>query len=111
MPKTHVVVVAHGGLMDRAEATLAAARIGVRARCPAWKDRTSWFLVGEEDRMISLTTALHGGADEGARAHVSRRPRAHGHEGISGGPHHPGSGSSSGARSVRNRPVRCPAST
>jgi pimeloyl-ACP methyl ester carboxylesterase len=35
---------------------LAATCIGVPVRRPAWKDRSSWFLVGTEDRMIPAET-------------------------------------------------------
>ncbi|MGW6770196.1 alpha/beta fold hydrolase [Streptomyces sp. NPDC055037] len=35
---------------------LAAAAIGVPVGPPAWKDRPSWFLVAEEDRMIPAAT-------------------------------------------------------
>ena len=43
-------------LLGATQRPLAAACIGVPVRRPAWKDRPSWFLVAEEDRMIPTET-------------------------------------------------------
>jgi pimeloyl-ACP methyl ester carboxylesterase len=43
-------------LLAATQRPLAAACIGVPVRRPAWKDRPSWFLVAEEDRMIPAET-------------------------------------------------------
>jgi pimeloyl-ACP methyl ester carboxylesterase len=43
-------------LLAAAQRPLAAASIGVPVGRPAWKDRPSWFLVAEEDRMIPAET-------------------------------------------------------
>ena len=43
-------------LLAATQRPLAAACIGVPVRRPAWKDRPSWFLVSEEDRMIAAET-------------------------------------------------------
>jgi pimeloyl-ACP methyl ester carboxylesterase len=40
-------------LLAATQRPLAAACIGVAVRRPAWKQRPSWFLVAEEDRMIT----------------------------------------------------------
>ena len=51
----------HASTLDQAllagtQRPLAAASIGVPMRRAAWKDRPSWFLVAEEDRMIPAET-------------------------------------------------------
>jgi pimeloyl-ACP methyl ester carboxylesterase len=43
-------------LLAATQRPLAAACIGVPVRHPLWKDRPSWFLVAEEDRMIPAAT-------------------------------------------------------
>ena len=43
-------------LLAATQRPLAAASIGVPMRRAAWKDRPSWFLVAEEDRMIPAET-------------------------------------------------------
>ena len=43
-------------LLAATQRPLAAACISVPVRRPAWKDRPSWFLVSEEDRMIAAET-------------------------------------------------------
>ena len=43
-------------LLAAAQRPLAAACIGVPVPRPAWKDRPSWFLMAEEDRMIPAET-------------------------------------------------------
>jgi len=50
MPETEVSVLA------ATQRPLAAACIGVPVRRPLWKDRPSWFLAAEEDRMIPAKT-------------------------------------------------------
>jgi pimeloyl-ACP methyl ester carboxylesterase len=43
-------------LLAATQRPLAADCIGVPVPCPAWKERPSWFLVAEEDRMIPAQT-------------------------------------------------------
>jgi pimeloyl-ACP methyl ester carboxylesterase len=51
----------HASTLERAllaatQRSLAAACIGVPVQRPAWKDRPSWFLMAEEDRMLPAET-------------------------------------------------------
>src|SRR6201986_4257586 len=50
---------------------LAAACIGVPVGRPAWKDRPSWFLVAEEDRMIPPATQRYMAERMKARVHTA----------------------------------------
>ena len=49
---------------------LAAACIGVPVERPVWKDRPSWFLVAEEDRMIPAETQRFMAERMKARVHT-----------------------------------------
>jgi pimeloyl-ACP methyl ester carboxylesterase len=50
---------------------IAAESIGVQLMRPAWKDRPSWFLVAEEDRMIPADTQRFMAKRMGARVHTA----------------------------------------
>ena len=67
-------------LLAAVQRPISPACITVAVDRPLWKDRPSWFLVAEEDRMIvSRNPALHGDADEGARALAPGRSHAYRH--------------------------------
>jgi pimeloyl-ACP methyl ester carboxylesterase len=62
-------------LLAATQRPLAAACIGVPVRRPLWKDRPSWFLVAEEDRMIPTETQRH--MAERMKARVRTAPADH----------------------------------
>ena len=62
-------------LLAATQRPLAAACIGVPVPRPAWKDRPSWFLVAEEDRMIPAETQRF--MAERMKAHVRTLPADH----------------------------------
>ena len=62
-------------LLAATQRPLAAACIGVPVPRPAWKDRPSWFLVAEEDRMIPAETQRF--MAERMKAHVRTAPADH----------------------------------
>ena len=57
-------------LLAATQRPLAAACIGVPVRRPLWKDRPSWFLVAEEDRMIPAETQHYMAERIKARVHA-----------------------------------------
>jgi pimeloyl-ACP methyl ester carboxylesterase len=57
-------------LLAAAQRPLAAACIGVPVERPAWKDRPSWFLVAEQDRMIPAETQRFMAERMKARVHA-----------------------------------------
>jgi pimeloyl-ACP methyl ester carboxylesterase len=58
-------------LLAATQRPLAAACIGVPVGRPAWKDRPSWFLVAEEDRMIPPATQRYMAERMKARVHTA----------------------------------------
>lgn len=62
-------------LLAATQRPLAATCIRVPVPRPAWKDRTSWFLVTEEDRMIPAETQRF--MAERMKAHVRTAPADH----------------------------------
>ena len=62
-------------LLAATQRPLAAACIGVPVRRPLWKDRPSWFLVAEEDRMIPAETQRY--MAERMKARVRTAPADH----------------------------------
>jgi pimeloyl-ACP methyl ester carboxylesterase len=57
-------------LLAATQRPLAAACIGVPVERPLWKDRPSWFLVAEEDRMIPAETQHYMAQRIKARVHA-----------------------------------------
>jgi pimeloyl-ACP methyl ester carboxylesterase len=57
-------------LLAATQRPLAAACIGVPVERPVWKDRPSWFLVAEEDRMIPAETQRFMAERMKARVHT-----------------------------------------
>jgi pimeloyl-ACP methyl ester carboxylesterase len=57
-------------LLAATQRPLAAACIGVPVRRPLWRDRPSWFLVAEEDRMIPAETQHYMAERIKARVHA-----------------------------------------
>jgi pimeloyl-ACP methyl ester carboxylesterase len=58
-------------LLAATQRPLAAACISVPVRRPAWKDRPSWFLVAEQDRMIRAETQRWMAERMKARVHTT----------------------------------------
>ncbi len=58
-------------LLAATQRPLAAACIGVPVRPPTWKDRPSWFLVAEEDRMIAAENQRFMAERMKARVHTA----------------------------------------
>jgi pimeloyl-ACP methyl ester carboxylesterase len=46
----------NGHVLAAVQRPIAATIMGVPVRRPLWKDRPSWFLIAEEDRMIAPET-------------------------------------------------------
>jgi pimeloyl-ACP methyl ester carboxylesterase len=66
-------------LLNATQRPIAVACIQERSPKPAWTDKPSWYLIGEEDRMIPPgNAALFGAPHEGARALGKTRSHAPG---------------------------------